>query len=464
MRLDLRLMLALLLAAASLGAAEPRPDISGHWEGAIELPGQALEVLIDFERGDAGWEGRIDIPAQGAMDLPLAEIRAEADSVAFLLAGVPGDPRFAGLCAGEEIAGTFTQNGFGFPFRLTRGEDAPKRRPQDPIPPWPYVSTDVSCGHDGIVLAGTLTRPEGPGPFPAVLLISGSGPQNRDEEIFDHRPFLVLADHLTRRGLAVLRLDDRGVGASTGDRSETTTEDYCDDALAGVRFLAAHPHVDPRRIGLVGHSEGGTIAPMAAVRCDSVAFLVLLAGPGVPGNDVIVRQVELVARGYGLSEAQAAAAGVEQRAVLDMVIGGADEGTLRARLRTISRSQMAPGTSESDLDAQVDATYAELTSPWYRYFLSLDPRPVLERVTVPVLALNGAKDRQVDPEQNLTAVAAALAAGGNPDVTTRELPDLNHLFQTAQTGSPAEYWSIEETFAPAAMTMVSDWILERFGD
>lgn len=451
-------------------AAAPAPDpatveaTAGHWEGAIDVPGSSLVVMVDLVHRDGWWDGSADIPAQGLADLPLADVRVAADSVAFALSDIPGDPVFTGTLADGEIAGLFSQNGMTFPFRLARGTASPRRRPQDPRPPYPYLTEDVTYPNGDIRLAGTLTYPNAPGPFAAVLLISGSGPQNRDGEIFDHRPFLVLADHLTRRGLAVLRVDDRGVGASTGDRIAATSEDYCADALAGVRFLAAHPRIDPARIGLIGHSEGGIIAPMAAVRCDTVAFIVLLAGTGVPGDEILVRQTELISRGYGVPEAQVARAVESQRELMALLRDGADDATIRAQLLISARATAAPDVDDASLGAEVESEFAQITSPWFRFFLNHDPRPVLKQVEVPVLALCGEKDRQVDPAQSLPEIDRALSVGGNPDVTVWEMPGLNHLFQTAETGSPGEYWEIEETMAPAVLEAVVDWIGARVGD
>lgn len=436
--------------------------IAGHWEGHIELPASDLFVKVDLVRRDGWWEGSIDIPAQGAVGLLLTGIAVAADSVGFALADIPGEPVFSGRPSPGEIAGVFSQGGLEFPFRLTRETASAVVRPQDPRPPYPYLAEEVVFANGDISLAGTLTYPNAPGPFAAVLLLSGSGAQNRDEEVFDHRPFHVLADHLTRRGVAVLRVDDRGVGGSTGDRSISTTEDYCDDALAGVRFLAAHPRVDPARIGLIGHSEGGIIAPMAAVRCDSVAFIVLLAGTGVPGDEILHRQVELMSRAQGVPEASLAIMLEAQRRLMELIRTDAADEAVREQLRISTRAMGGPGLDEDVLESQVETEFARVTSPWFRFFVLHDPRPVLARVTVPVLALCGSKDLQVESAQSLPEIDRALAEGGNPDVTVWELPGLNHLFQTAGTGSIAEYWGIEETFAPAALEAVSDWVSARF--
>jgi pimeloyl-ACP methyl ester carboxylesterase len=296
-----------------------------------------------------------------------------------------------------------------------------------------------------------------------VLLITGSGPQNRNEELMGHEPFLVLADYLTRRGIAVLRADDRGIGGSTGEFASATSKDFAGDVLAGVNYLKTRSELNQKQIGLIGHSEGGMIAPMVAAQSKDVAFVVLMAGPGMMGGEIIQLQTELIMKAGGaapepIKETQA----------------------LQEKMFTILRQEPDPARAEQKLTEAVKAATEKMTeaqqqqsgltgegarslakrlnSPWFRYFLSYDPKPVLRKVKVPVLAINGEKDLQVTPKENLTAIAAALKEGGNRQVQTRELPGLNHLFQTAITGSPNEYSEIEETFSPVAMQVIGDWI------
>jgi pimeloyl-ACP methyl ester carboxylesterase len=297
-----------------------------------------------------------------------------------------------------------------------------------------------------------------------VLLISGSGAQDRDETVVGHKPFLVLADHLTRAGLAVLRVDDRGVGGSTGDRATATTEDYAEDVLAGVTFLKGRPEIDSRRIGLIGHSEGGIIAPMAATRSGDVAFVVLLAGTGVPGAEVMLRQVELISRAHGLSADVVERAIEAQRDLFHLLSVDAGDREVGAKVRELIRIQLGPDAPEETVEEAVAQHLEMVRLPWFRFFLDYDPRPALREVDVPVLALCGGKDLQVEPEQNLTEIFMALAEGGNDRFAIEELPGLNHMFQRAETGSPMEYYEIEETINPAALDAVSGWILERFGD
>jgi pimeloyl-ACP methyl ester carboxylesterase len=305
-------------------------------------------------------------------------------------------------------------------------------------------------------LAGTLTKPKGPGKFPAVLLITGSGPQNRDEEIFGHKPFLLIADFLTRHGIAVLRVDDRGTAESIGKFATATTADFATDVMAGVQFLLKRPEIDAKHIGLLGHSEGGAIAPMVAVRLPEVAFLILLAGTGVPDDETIVQQVYRGNLAGGASEESARQARELERAILNIVKAEPDAEAQQRKLMALAEA--TPG-----LQQILKAESPRLNSPWYRYFISHDPRPVLANVKIPVLALNGAKDTQVDAEQNLPAIEAALRKGGNRDVTIKLLPGLNHLFQQCKTGDVSEYQSIEQTMAPEVLDLIADWIAKRVG-
>jgi pimeloyl-ACP methyl ester carboxylesterase len=445
--------------------APPRPEFEGQWKGAIELPGMELEVQVDLRAEDGEWRASIDIPAQGAKGLDLKLLHLHGDAIRFAIAGVPGDPTFDGTLAEGAIAGEFSQSGQRFPFRLARGALAELSRPQEPQPPFPYRSETLSYDTGAAVLAGTLTLPEGEGPFPAALLLSGSGAQNRDEEVFGHKPFLVLADHLTRAGIAVLRVDDRGTGESTGDMSGATMADFAEDAKAGLAMLQARPEIAADRVGLIGHSEGALVAPMVAADSDLPAFVVMLAGPGVTGDSLLLRQVELIMRADGATDEQLSGIVAQQRELLRLVRKDAEIERIRAQYTELLRAQMSVASGEEPSEEELDAMLAlpmSVTSPWFRHFIAFDPSEVLSRVRVPVLALYGEKDLQVDPKQNLPEIRRVLLAAGNEDVTVVELPGLNHLFQKAETGNIDEYYAIEETFDPQALAIVSSWILQRF--
>ena len=322
---------------------------------------------------------------------------------------------------------------------------------------------DVSYDCDGISIAGTLTLPKGDGPFPAVLLISGSGVQNRDEEIFQHKPFWVLADFLTRGGVGVLRVDDRGVGESTGDRSTATSEDFAKDAAAGVEFLKNRPEIAKSKIGLVGHSEGGMIAPILAAENKDVAFMVLLAAPGVSGKAVLVHQMGLLTRAAGADQQLVESIQREQEKVLDLVLVDAPDEELRGQIRALIAVQTGEPPAAVDEQA-VETTLLQMRSPWMRFFLAYDPATAFQKIKIPVLAINGGLDLQIDPKQNLPEIGKALEAADNQDYTLKELPGLNHLLQQASTGTVQEYFEIEETMNHAALELILQWIAERFAN
>ncbi len=459
-----------------LPLAQDHPGVE-HYRGSVDLPGMAVDLALSIGRTPGGrLVGVLDIPIQGALEVTLTEIEVDGRKVSIVLPG-PKTPAGPAMLRGERsddgarMEGQVEQAGAAFPFALARVERRAFARPQTPRPPFPYVTFEVACENEaaaGVKLAGTLTVPGGTGPFPAALLITGSGLQDRDETILGHRPFAVLADHLTRAGIAVLRIDDRGIGRSTGSVAGATTEDFAGDALAGVRFLKSRAEVDPRRIGLVGHSEGGVIAPMVAAKApDDVAFVVLLAGTAVPGGEILLGQAARAYRTAGLDETGAAACIERRRRLFELMGSDAPAETLTKEVEALVAAELAATPAEKRPKAGVAVlatqAVAQFLDPWTRFFVTYDPRPALAGLRCPVLAINGTLDTQVLWEQNLPEVLRALARGKNRDVTVRALDGLNHLFQTARTGDLAEYVDIEETLSSAALRAVSDWIVERFG-
>jgi pimeloyl-ACP methyl ester carboxylesterase len=442
--------------------------IAGGWQGTLKV--QTIELRLVFHVSTSG-TGEIattmDSPDQGAKGIPVGQTILTGDTVIFLLPNIGGEYRGVLQQGDSTIDGTWSQSGNVLPLRLKRGSAVPEvRRPQVPARPYPYDEEEVTIENPGagVRLAGTLTIPRSTPPFPAVVLITGSGPQDRDETILGHKPYLILADHLTRLGIAVLRCDDRGMGKSTGSLAGATTRDLAGDTRDELNFLKSRKEVDPRRVGLIGHSEGGIIAPMIAAESKEVAFIVMLAGSGVPGDEILSAQQALIAKANGVQDSLISSASALNKKLYSIVKQTPDSMLAAKALREILIKYHPPaadtsGSLSSKIEEADQRMIAGLLSPWLRFFMSYDPRPALTRVTCPVLALNGEKDLQVPAKENLREVEKALRSGGNHDIVVKELPGLNHLFQTATTGSPLEYAKIEETISPAVLKMVGEWIL-----
>jgi uncharacterized protein len=459
------------LAAGALAAAHPaaaqESPVAGRWGGALEASGMRLRLTLSVEAVGGALQARFVSVDQGSSAFA-ATVEVRGDSAVFTMPQIGGTYR-AVLVGRDTLRGEWTQGPGTLPLTMVRGADAAMTlaRPQNPQPPLPYRSEEVTVESvPGVRLAGTLTLPQGAGPHPAVLLVTGSGPQDRDESLLGHKPFLVLSDHLTRAGIAVLRVDDRGTGRSTGSFAGAMSDDFARDAEAAVRWLRARPEVADGRVGIVGHSEGGMIAPLVASRSPDVAFVVLLAGPGIPAADLLVMQGERIAQAGGAPEGVVRRSAELQRLLFAAVAATADSAALDAQVREIAtrwRASLTPEEQAQIPGQAVDVGLRQVMAPWFRWFLRYDPVPALRATRVPVLALNGALDLQVPADENLAGIEQALRAGGNRDVTVEKLPRLNHLFQTATTGSPSEYGEIEETMSPAVLQRVSAWILERFG-
>jgi pimeloyl-ACP methyl ester carboxylesterase len=458
-----RLVAALLLAPLIAVAAPAQPNPEGAWEGAIKVMGIQLRVIFKIKKTGDKLTATLDSPDQGAKDVPFDEATFQDGKLTLKLA--KANASYEGKLDGQKLKGTWTQNGNALPLELAHTDHplalAPK--PQEPKPPLPYEAIDVTVDNakaPGVKLACTLTEPRGTGPFAAVGLITGSGAQDRDETLLGHKPFLVLADALTRKGVAVLRCDDRGFAKSTGDIKTATTYDFVGDALSQVAFLRTRPEIDKAHVGLVGHSEGGLIAPMAAAQSKDVAFIVMLAGTGLPGEDILYLQGAKIMKAEGKSDADVKLETETQKKAFAIVRSEKDDAAIAKKLREVwaalpEAEKKKPENSETQLAMQIKT----LTSPWFKAFLTLDPRTWLKQVKVPVLALNGERDLQVPAKENLPQIQAALK--GNPDVTVKELPELNHLFQHCKTGAPSEYAKIDETFSPQALELIGDWIVTR---
>ena len=472
MHRDLKTKLLIFIMALSVSVLSDYPvlfcqtksdtSIAGTWQGILETGGAKLHIAFHVGKSHDGlFKATLDSPDQSAYGIPFASVTVEGDSAHFVGASFGGtyDGKFS--ATRSIIVGIWKQGGGAVDLKMERSATplAPPKieRPQEPKPPYPYKSDEVSFESEltGLRYSGTLTFSDSIGPFPAVVLITGSGVNDRNEAVFGHKPFLVIADYLTRRGIAVLRVDDRGVSGSTGEKAEATLLDRAQDVIAEIGFLKTCQGIDSDRIGLIGHSEGGMIAPIVAAKSPNVAFVVLLAGPGVPGYQVIMDQVALLAKTAGMNDSLVAIALKIQKRVLDIAMTGQDSVKAADSLRAIF------GPENARSAARTNGKISRLLSPSYRSFLSYDPRPSLEKVKCPLLAIDGTLDLQVPPEKNLRAIEDALKEGGNKDYTIKLIPGLNHLFQDAKTGSLSEYAQIEETFSPEALKIIGDWIVEK---
>ncbi len=449
--------------------SEPDGNISGTWLGTLKVSGIELRLVFNIkENKDGAYTATMDSPDQGAKGIPVDTVILNGKNIRMEVKAVKG--YFEGLFNPDSaaISGDWHQSGLSIPITLRKvNKIEEEKRPQEPKPPFPYNAEDISYENKqaGITLAGTLTMPLAGGPFPAVLLITGSGPQNRDEEIFGHKPFLVIADYLTRRGIAVLRVDDRGVGKSTGKFTGSTTKDFSTDALAGVEYLKTVKDVNPHKIGLIGHSEGGLIAPVVADETPDVAFIVLLAGPGLPGNQILLKQEALISRLQGVPEKTVERDTAFKAKLFEIIKQDKDNQKIKSDFEKVINDYYSSLTESEKKDADsADKMLNEftkaLTSPWMEYSIRYNPVPALENVKCPVLALDGSKDMQVPAEEDLAAIKAALEKGGNKNFEVHLLPGLNHLFQDAETGAPSEYGKIEETFSTRALKIMGDWILK----
>lgn len=458
-------ILPLLLLLAFSATAQP--GFEGAWNGTLKIQTIELDLIFNIKKEGPDHSATMDSPDQGANGIPVRSIVINADSIHMEIPEI--GLRYRGKKTDQDlIRGSFTQRGQTFELDLVRGAAASKakNRPQEPRPPFPYKVEEVTFENKAaqVKLSGTLTLPPGKGPFPAIVLVSGSGPQDRDETIFGHKPFLVLADHLTRNGYAVLRYDDRGTAGSGGDHHKATTADLAQDAFAALRWLQSRKEVQKKKAGIIGHSEGGTIAAMLAAQQKDIGFIVMLAGTGMSGDQILLQQQELIGSGTGMPDSVLRKTLATNEQIFDIMRSTKDTAQIRERvvlfLNHAYKDGLLPqveGRSKEDI---VHAYANELLTPWLIYFVQHDPQQDLKKIKIPVLALIGSKDHQVLPQYNIPALQEALADNGHPRTLVMPLDGLNHLFQEAGTGMPQEYGSIEQTFAPVALQTILNWLNE----
>ncbi|MGD8538310.1 MAG: alpha/beta fold hydrolase, partial [Candidatus Aminicenantes bacterium] len=423
---DLKSLVFLIVAAMTLlcpvvASTFPKGEIEGIWKGTLKFSGMELQVVFTISRSSSDTlAATYDVPEQNVAGAPVDKIALDSGNLRIEI--IPIEGVFEGKLSeeGDKIDGQWMQGGMTLPLVLERVQEKPRiKRPQEPKEPYPYKVEEVvfQSIDAGIRLAGTLTLPLSEGTTPAVLLLSGSGAQDRDEMVFGHRPFLVLADYLTRRGIAVLRVDDRGVGGSTGDFDKATAEDFTADAMVGLAYLKSRKDIDHELIGLIGHSEGGIIASMAAARLPDIAFIVLIASPGMAIKELEHFGQARTLKAKGASDNLIARSRTMQESLFKVIVQEAESNIVKDKFNSII-SKFFIGLSEEEkkifeiseesLEAYIHNQFKRLNSPWFRYYLPFDPGTVLQKVKCPILAINGEKDVQVTSKENLQAIKWAL--------------------------------------------------------
>ncbi|RYD98268.1 MAG: alpha/beta fold hydrolase [Sphingobacteriales bacterium] len=455
--------LSLLLFFAAHNAIAQK-EFEGAWSGILKIQAMELGLVFNITASNGKLEATMDSPNQGAKGIPVNAVSTNKDSIYLEIPEIQMVYKGA-LLDRDNIKGSFTQRGQSFDLDLSKTLSLKNARPQEPQPPFPYPEEKISFPNKeaGIQLGGTLTLPQGKGPFPAIVLVSGSGPQDRDETILGHKPFLVLADYFTRNGYVVLRYDDRGVAQSGGEFQGATSADFANDAWAAVQFLQGRKEINKKRIGIMGHSEGGMVAGKLAAGHKELAYIVMLAGPGLRGDQILLQQQELIARAGGIPDSTVRKSVASNKNIYDIINAGdkdpkITEQKLRRYLSNEYKEGRLPHEAGAGKDSVINTYLQAVSDPWMTYFIQYDPQPDLAKIKIPVLALIGAKDHQVLPEYNIPALKSAFVKGKNKKATVLELEGLNHLFQEAETGMPQEYSSIEQTFSPAAMNTILDWL------
>lgn len=452
------LLLSLILLLAPLCAQ----DITGSWSGSLKIQSSSLRLVFNIEKDDSTFVSIMDSPDQGAFGLPTTRTSFKDDKLEIVASGL--GILYRGNLEGDSIIGTFSQGGIPFPLTLKRATEPLIQRPQTPVEPLPYISKEVIITDDStdISLSATLTLPDSTGVFPAVVLIAGSGPNDRDETIFGHKPFFILSDHLTRNGFAVLRYDKRGVGKSTGDYSKATIKDFVYDANNIVDFLKNRNEIDGSKIGLIGHSEGGIIAPMVAAENTDVKYIVLMAAPGTKGIEIVLDQNENSMK-YNKFEPET----IERIQILNKEIFESllewtgtenDRTALRDKLSYLWEQLPIMFKLKIEKEPYLRAQFNGMITPGYRSFLATNPEEYLNKVTCAVFAINGGNDVQVPAEKNLSAIKESINNRGNTNIVTKLYPQLNHLFQQSITGQPDEYAKIEQTFSPQVLSDITLWM------
>lgn len=444
---------------------------NGLWDGKLAVGGGIeLRIVFNFSADSANkLKLVVELPEQGTNVTP-SEVIFSGDTVNVEIKEAL--VKFRGILVNDSsIKGEWKQAGMSSPLNLQKTDKIFKAvRSQTPVPPFPYKSEDVEYfnADKSIKYAGTITIPPGKGPFPAAILITGSGQQNRDEETMGHKPFAVIADHLTRQGMVILRVDDRGIGGTTGDM-KVTTADFAKDVMVGLNYLKKRPEVNAKKLGMIGHSEGGMMAPMIAAERKDIDFIVLLAAPGVKTIDLMTEQNQAILSKTPMNKNYIQVYSRLYRKIVETINNTVDPTAVRENITQVvdkwrdttdkTAVMMTTGifnTKKRDEFVNAFASLAE--NPWYKYYFKFDPAPYLEKLSCKVLALNGDKDIQVLSTSNLEGIRTALKRSKVKTSEVIEMPGLNHLFQTCKECTLVEYSKLDETFSPAALNKMSEWL------
>ena len=439
-------------------------EITGSWNGKINVQGTTLPLIFKIEKADTGYKSTLTSPLQSPIALASTMTSFENNKLIIQLTNL--NIEYKGMFNGTEISGVFTQKGLSFPMNLTKETAAQLygNRPQEPKPPYDYLIEEVSLINpiDKNSLAGTLTTPKGKTDFPMVVMITGSGSQNRDEEVFGHKPFWVIADDFANKGIGVLRLDDRGIGKSSKGSNEDTTENFALDINTAVQYLNSRGY---KNIGLLGHSEGGLIAPIVASKNKNVKFVIAMAGPGIAIDELMLLQTKAVSKSNGIQNEETDTSANFNKTVYSFIKNYSGS-NLKADLREVLIVQMKHLPDEqlgtdNQINTFIDDQLIQLTMPWFVNFIKYDPNFYWSKITIPVLAINGTKDVQVTATENLNGIANSLRKAKNKNFTVQKFDGLNHLFQEAQTGAISEYAKIEQTISVEVLDKMSSWILNQ---
>ena len=453
----------------SLSQIDAQKEILGYWSGKLKMLSIELDFQIKVSKSDKSLDGFITIPSQKVSEYKLPVFTYKKNKVHFELPGSAGTAKFDGTLKADSIKGTLLQAGIKGIFNLAKTDQPVK---EDPVEiqkeePLSYSEEDVAFKNGRILLAGTLTTPKAEGKFPAVILLTGNGPQDRDEDIFGFKVFQKIADHLTKNGFAVLRYDDRGVGGSTGNSLQSTTEDFSNDALAAIEFLKKQNSIDQTKIGLLGHSEGAQIAELAAVNSKDVSFIVLLAGNGVDGGTALIEQQKLILKASGFTDSLITENIELQDKINNALRNDVDLNDIRKDIRAFAEKDYAGLNNdvknsiqdkETYLNSNVQSQIIFYNNPWFRFYVKYDPYPTLEKIKIPVLMIFSELDLQFPPSLNKQKMEEALNKAGNKNFKSVLFPKANHLYQEAKIGSPAEYSELKKEFVPGFLETISSWI------